>query len=205
MVKLLLILFAAVIGVERWVIITTGEEVSRQEISRWVEVLRTSERVVDDYFEDHSMGVGWENGVLRVRVAPTSGDFAAWTGCSIWHGAAVRNGELIVQPLAVLERRGVLEEVVVHEYVHLVLEPYNVPLWVNEGLAVICSGQVRKFSQDAELKDLTEDKAEIEKLLASSDTLDLRLGYLAAARLTQETINDVGLDSLIRLIKEEAL
>jgi len=205
MVKLLLILWGAVIGVERWVIITPGEEVSRQEIARWVEVLRTSERVVDDYFEDHSMGVGWENGVLRVRVAPTSGDFAAWTGCSIWHGAAVRNGELIVQPLAVLERRGVLEEVVVHEYVHLVLEPYNVPLWVNEGLAVICSGQVRKFSQDAELKDLTEDKAEIEKLLASSDTLDLRLGYLAAARLTQETINDVGLDSLIRLIKEEAL
>ncbi|MBA7609193.1 hypothetical protein ES703_16381 [subsurface metagenome] len=203
MVKLLLILCAAVIGMERWVIITPGEEVNRQEIARWVEVLRTSERVVDDYFEDHSMGVGWENGVLRV--APTSGDFAAWTGCSIWHGAAVRNGELIVQPLAVLERRGVLEEVVVHEYVHLVLEPYNVPLWVNEGLAVICSGQVRKFSQDAELKDLTEDKAEIEKLLASSDTLDLRLGYLAAARLTQETINDVGLDSLIRLIKEEAL
>ncbi|TKJ43724.1 hypothetical protein CEE36_03290 [candidate division TA06 bacterium B3_TA06] len=206
MVKLLLILWGAVIGVERWVIITPGEEVNRQEISRWVEVLRTAEKVVDDFFPDPSVGVGWENGVLRVlRVAPSSGDFAAWTGCSIWQGAALKNGELIVQPLAVLERRGVLEEVVVHEYVHLVLEPYNVPLWVNEGLAVICSGQVRKFSQDAELKDLTEDKAEIEKLLASSDTLDLRLGYLAAARLTQEKIDGIGLDSLVRLIKEEAL
>lgn len=206
--RILLSIVGAVVPMDRWVIITSGEEVNRQEISRWVEVLRTDEKVVNDFFPDPSVGVGWENGVLRVRVlrvAPTSGDFAAWTGCSIWHGAAVRNGELIVQPLAVLERRGVLEEVVVHEYVHLVLEPYNVPLWVNEGLAVICSGQVRKFSQDAELKDLTEDKAEIEKLLASSDTLDLRLGYLAAARLTQETINDVGLDSLIRLIKEEAL
>lgn len=206
--RILLSIVGAVVPMDRWVIITSGEEVNRQEISRWVEVLRTAEKVVNDFFPDPSVGVGWENGVLRVRVlrvAPTSGDFAAWTGCSIWHGAAVRNGELIVQPLAVLERRGVLEEVVVHEYVHLVLEPYNVPLWVNEGLAVICSGQVRKFSQDAELKDLTEDKAEIEKLLASSDTLDLRLGYLAAARLTQETINDVGLDSLIRLIKEEAL
>jgi|GEM_PF-1864671 len=208
MVRLLLILWAAVVPVDNWVIIIPGERVDRQEIARWVEVLRMAEKVVDDYFEDHSMGVGWENGVLRVRVlrvAPTSGDFAAWTGCSIWHGAAVRNGELIVQPLAVLERRGVLEEVVVHEYVHLVLEPYNVPLWVNEGLAVICSGQVRKFSQDAELKDLTEDKAEIEKLLASSDTSDLRLGYLAAARLTEETIEEIGLDSLVCLIKEEAL
>lgn len=203
MVKLFLILFAAVIGVEHWVIITPGEEVNRQEISRWVEVLRTSERVVDDYFEDHSMGVGWENGVLRV--SPSSGDFAAWTGCSIWQGAALKDGELIVQPLAVLERRGVTEEVIIHEYVHLVLEPYEVPLWLNEGLAVICSGQVRRLSEDIKLKDLPKDKARIEELLASSDTLDLRLGYLAAARLTQETIDAIGLDSLVRLIKEEAL
>ncbi|TET23292.1 MAG: hypothetical protein E3J71_02715 [Candidatus Stahlbacteria bacterium] len=212
MVRLFLaILWSAVVPMDRWVIITSGEEVNRQEISRWVEVLRTSERVVDDYFEDHSMGVGWENGVLRVlrggvlRVAPSSGDFAAWTGCSIWHGAAVRNGELIVQPLAVLERRGVLEEVVVHEYVHLVLEPYEVPLWLNEGLAVICSGQARRLAEDVSLKDLPKEKERIETLLKSKDTLDLKLGYLAAARLTQEKIDGMGLDSLVRLIKEEAL
>jgi hypothetical protein len=187
--------------------------VNRQEISRWVEVLRTAEKVVNDFFPDPSVGVGWENGVLRkdvlrvrvLRVAPSSGDFAAWTGCSIWHGAALKDGELVVQPLEVLESRGVTEEVIVHEYVHLMLEPYDVPLWLNEGLAVICSGQARRLAGDLYLKDLPRDKARIEELLESSDTLDLKLGYLAAARLTQEKIDGIGLDSLVRLIKEEAL
>jgi hypothetical protein len=213
MVRLLLIRWGTVIGVERWVIITPGEEVNRQEISRWVEVLRTAEKVVNDFFPDPSVGVGWENGVLRkdvlrvrvLRVAPSSGDFAAWTGCSIWHGAALKDGELVVQPLEVLESRGVTEEVIVHEYVHLMLEPYDVPLWLNEGLAVICSGQARRLAGDLYLKDLPRDKARIEELLESSDTLDLKLGYLAAARLTQEKIDGIGLDSLVRLIKEEAL
>jgi hypothetical protein len=216
MVRLFLILFAAVIGVEHWVIVTPGEEVNREEIARWVEVLRTAEKIVDDFFRGTSMGVGTEKSVLRVlrggvlrelrvRVTPSSGDFAAWTGCSIWQGAALKDGELIVQPLEVLERRGVTEEVIVHEYVHIVLEPYEVPLWLNEGLAVICSGQVRRLSEGIKLKDLPEDKASIQKLLAASDTLDLRLGYLAAARLTQEKIDEIGLDSLVRLIQEEAL
>ncbi|MEA3310624.1 MAG: hypothetical protein U9Q76_00210, partial [candidate division WOR-3 bacterium] len=110
-----------------------------------------------------------------------------------------------VQPLEVLESRGVTEEVIVHEYVHLMLEPYDVPLWLNEGLAVICSGQARRLAGNLYLKDLPRDKARIEELLESSDTLDLKLGYLAAARLTQETIDGIGLDSLVRLIKEEAL
>jgi len=208
MVRLLLILWTAVVPVDNWVIIVPGERVDRQEIARWTQVLRTAEKVVDDYFEDHSMGVGWENGVLRVRVlrvAPSSGDFAAWTGCSIWQGAAVKDGELIVQPLEVLERRGVTEEVIVHECVHLALEPYKVPLWLNEGLAVICSGQVRGLSRDIDLKDLPKDKERIEELLHSKDTLDLRRGYLSAAVLTQETIDRIGLDSLILTITEEAL
>lgn len=213
MVKLFLVLWSAVIGMERWVIITPGEEVNRQEISRWVEVLRTAEKVVNDFFPDTSVGVGKASGVLRgcvlrvlrVRVAPSSGDFAAWTGCSIWQGAALKDGELVVQPLEVLESRGVTEEVIVHEYVHLVLDPYDVPLWLNEGLAVICSGQARSLAEDIKLKDLPKDKARIEELLASSDTLDLRQGYLAAARLTEETIEEIGLDSLVCLIKEEAL
>jgi hypothetical protein len=220
MVRLFLILFTAVIGVEHWVIITPGQEVNRQEITRWVEVLRTAEKVVDDFFRDPSVGVGkasgvlrvrggvlrvLREGVLRVRVAASSGDFAAWTGCSIWQGAALKDGELIVQPLEVLEKRGVTEEVMIHEYVHIVLEPYEVPLWLNEGLAVICSGQVRRFAEGIKLKDLPEDKARIQELLAASDTLDLRRGYLAAARLTQKTIDEIGLDSLVRLIQEEAL
>jgi hypothetical protein len=203
MVRLLLILWTAVVPVDNWVIIIPGEEVSRQEISRWVEVLRISERVVDDFFHDALLGVSED--VLRVRVAPSSGDFAAWTGCCIWQGAAIKDGELIVQPLEVLERRGVTEEVIVHECVHLALEPYKVPLWLNEGLAVICSGQVRRLSRDIDLKDLPKDKKKIEELLHSKDTLDLRRGYLSAAVLTQETIDRIGLDSLILTITEEAL
>lgn len=202
--RLLLILASAVVPIGQWVIITPGNEVNPAEINRWVEVLEKAGNAVDYFLNPpNSVHAAFKlDGVLRVRVAPSSGDFAAWTGCSIWQGATVRGGELITQPLSVLERRGVTEEVIVHEYVHLVLEPYNVPLWLNEGLAVLCSGQVRRLGGE---KGLPTDVNEIEGLLLSGDTTDLRRGYLAAAALVSETIKTVGRDSLTRLIKEEAL
>jgi len=198
-------LFGTAVFAGEWVVVTPARTPSRAELERWRTVLDNAERVVADCFESESgrQMLGMDAGRPRVlRVAASSAEFAALTGCSVWQGAALKNGELIVQPLAVLERRGVTEEVMVHEFVHIVLEPYDVPLWLNEGLAVICSGQVRRLGGE---KNLPRDTQEIEMLLESSDTSRLRLGYLAAAALTQETINRIGRDSLVRLIKEEAL
>ncbi|MBN2380154.1 hypothetical protein JXM67_10185 [candidate division WOR-3 bacterium] len=202
-IRLLPFFFGAAIQVGQWEIVTPDNEVNRAEINRWAEVLDNAEDVVDNFFKSRLVVAGKKNGVLRVlRVAPSSGDFAAWTGCSIWQGAAVCNGELVTQPLSVLEARGATDEVIIHECVHLALEPYDVPLWLNEGLAVFCSGQVRTLGGE---NDLPRDTSKIEELLISSDTADLRLGYLAAASLVSEIIKTMGRDSLITLIKEEAL
>jgi len=206
-VRLLPLLLGAVVQVGQWEIVTSSNEINPVEINRWSEILDEAEDIVEDFFKGRlgvrtgSRGV-LRAGVLRVRVAPSSGDFAAWTGCSVWQGAAVVTGELITQPLSVLEARGVTEQVVIHEFVHLALEPYDVPLWLNEGLAVLCSGQVRTLGGE---KNLPEDTEDIEDLLKSSDTTDLRRGYLAAADLVSEKIKKMGLDSLITLIAEEEL
>jgi len=201
---LYLALSGASVPCGNWVIVTPGDEINPVEIERWNKALRNAEEVVERYF--NSSAPGEEKlpmpAKVRVRVAPSSGDFAAWTGCTIWQGAAVKNGGLVTQPLEVLERRGVLDETLIHEYVHLALGPYKVPLWLNEGLAVICSGQMRTLGGE---KDLPRKVEEVEKLLVSSDTNDMRRGYLAAAALTCEKIKSVGLQSLIRLIKEEEI
>lgn len=193
--RIFFLLFATVIPWGRWKITVESERYTPAEVKLLQETIAKAEKIVEDY-----LGLP-QPMICRMRVAPSSGDFAAWTGCSIWQGASVYNGELITQPLEILEKRGVLEETIVHEYVHLVLLPYRVPLWMNEGLAVICSGQVRRFGTE---RNLPVDTVAIERLLRSRDTLELRRGYLAAALLTQETLLAVGRDSLARLIKEEA-
>lgn len=195
--KISLLLCCAWITAGRWVIVTPDEAADPAEIKRWIEVLTHAEKTVHT-----NLDLPRPRGQIRVRVAPSSGDFAAWTGCSIWQGAALKEGDLIVQPLHVLENRGVTTQIVTHEYVHLVLAPYDVPLWLNEGLAVLISGQVETLGGIA---DLPRDVEEITSLLASGDSLQLKRGYLAAAVLVSEKINAVGADSLSRLIKEEAL
>ncbi|MBD3284827.1 hypothetical protein GF359_00620 [candidate division WOR-3 bacterium] len=201
-VRLLPLLLGVVLQVGQWEIVTPDNQVNHAEIDRWSELLEDTEDAIEHFFMDR-IGVRTGSvGVLRVRVAPSSGDFAAWTGCSVWQGAALLEGEIVTQPLSVLEMRGVAEQVVIHECVHLALEPYNVPLWLNEGLAVLCSGQVRTLGGEKHLPDSIE---EIEELLLSSDTSSLRIGYLAAAALTSKKINELGRDSLITLIVEEEL
>lgn len=195
---LLLGLIDAVIGYGQWVIITSSTP-EAGEFERWCETIEIAERSVGRYLDLPQP----LNPVLRV--APTSDDFATWTGLSVWHAAAIVDGELVVQPQAVLERRGVLKQVLIHEYVHLLLEPYRVSRWLNEGLAILCSGELKTLAETQDLKNLPTKKGEIEKLLLSNDTLELKRGYLAAGVLTQELTQTVGRDSLIRLIKEEAL
>jgi hypothetical protein len=195
--KLTALLFNVIVQIGSWEIVTSQPQPDQREIDRWVQVLNRAERTVDD-----QLGLPLPASVLRVWVAPSSGDFSAWTGCTIWQGAAVMNGELITQPQHVLEHRGVLEEVITHEFVHLVLQPYDIPLWVNEGLAVLYSGQVSGLGHAENLPEAVE---EIEMLLKSSDTLELRRGYLAAAAQTSKIISEVGRDSLIHLVIQEAL
>lgn len=193
--RLLLIILSAIFQAGRWRIILPGDGINPQEVGKLKRVIHAAENAVLNY-------IGFmNNGDCIMRVAPSSGDFAAWTGCSIWQAAALTNGELVIQPIDVLEKRGVLQETITHEYVHMTLEAYVVPLWLNEGLAVLCSGQIKSLGTE---RNLTKDPMEIERLLRSRDTLELRLGYLASVLLTQETIKKLGRDSLARIIKEEA-
>ncbi len=200
MVGMIFVLLSAVIPVENWLIITANERPVNSEISSLVNVLRRAEARVYDF-----SGLKPVASPVVVKIAATSGDFRALTGCSIWQGAAVINGELTLQPFRVLEKRGITEQVITHEYLHLVLSPYKLPLWMNEGLAVVCSGEVQGLSANVDIDDLTEDIVKIKKLLASSDTLQLKRGYLSAASLVEKTIEKLGRDSLFKLIIQEAL
>jgi hypothetical protein len=193
--RLILLVFSAVVQSGRWRIILPGDGINPQEVEKLTRVIRDAEKAALHY-------LGFKkNDDCVMKVAPSSGDFSAWTGCSIWQAAALTNGELVTQPIQVLEKRGVLCETITHEYVHMTLEPYSVPLWLNEGLAVLCSGQIKSLGTE---RNLTKDPAEIERLLKSRDTLELRQGYLASALLTQETIKELSRDSLASILKEEA-
>lgn len=200
-VILFLMLCSLTVQTGDWVVVTPDNQTEMEQVACLVDALRDARKRAEVFLGlDRA-----DSRPVTVRIAPTSGDFAAWTGCSIWQGGALRNGELVLQPLAVLESRGVTGQVLTHECCHLLLSAYNPPSWLDEGLAVLCADQVKRLSRGLGMKDLVKDTGKIKKLLESSDTLELRRGYLSAAGITEEILEKIGLDSLICLIKEEAL
>jgi len=74
---------------------------------------------------------------VRVILYSASPEFSAATGKPGWFGA-VYDGKIHLQPIATLQRRGVLRSSLRHEYVHLLFHTYvraPTPLWFEEGFA----------------------------------------------------------------------
>jgi stage II sporulation protein D len=102
---------------------------------------------------------------VEVVLTSTTEQFIRETGQPGWAAAATRDGTIVVQPVALLERRGVLDSTLRHEYAHIVLERLSQARgsrWMAEGLAVYFAGEAKNY-------------AKAERLAISDEELDLRL------------------------------
>ena len=81
---------------------------------------------------------------MKVFVYDTTGDFVGATGEAAWVAAVTGGGQMQLQPLETLRRRGVLSTTPRHELVHAALEALGhgrAPRWLVEGLAAYVAGE----------------------------------------------------------------
>jgi hypothetical protein len=119
---------------------------------------------------------------VDVLVHATTGDFVGATGQSVWAAAVTHGRRIEVQPLPVLERRGISRSTLRHEYAHAVMEANGgreVPRWLAEGLAIAFAGEGRMYARFRRRSRLPIDDLE-RRLQHPSSAAEMRSLYAAA-------------------------
>ncbi|MFL6207947.1 MAG: SpoIID/LytB domain-containing protein [Pyrinomonadaceae bacterium] len=122
--------------------------------------------------------------VLEIFAHETTGDFVGVTGQAPWAAAATRGHSIHLQPLATLQRRGVLATTLRHEYAHAVIDALSrerAPRWLAEGLAAYTAGEGARLTRAAPLKKLSLSELE-QKLAQPASAEEMRALYAAAYR-----------------------
>ena len=165
-------------------------------IQRSVGYLKTAEKITARFLELNPPQK------IRIVICPTTYDFCELTGMPFWRAARTIDSTIYLQPLPVLENRGIAQTTITHEYVHLLLGRYKLPLWLKEGMAVYLSGEIKNLVKIVETTTAASP-AEIEKLLRSSDPDSVAAGYLGAYQQTKKILDKSGREGIIKLIKNE--
>ncbi len=191
---LIFLVFSITIRTDRYEIIAPADS-STVEIQHLIKYLKTAEITTTDFLEINPPRK------ITIVLCPTSYDFSKLTGQPVWRAARTIDSTLYLQPLRTLENRGIAQTTITHEYSHLLLDRYELPLWLEEGLAVYFSGEVENLKRTADGQ--AEPKpAAIEKMLRSSDPDSVQTGYAYAHRLILKLMEKSGREGIIRLLGE---
>lgn len=192
---LIFLVFSITIRTYQYEIIAPADS-STVEIQHLVQYLKTAETTTTSFLEINPPRK------ITIVLCPTSYDFSKLTGQPVWQAARTIDSTLYLQPIRTLENRGIAQATITHEYSHLLLDRYELPIWLEEGLAVYLSGEVRNLKRTADGR--AEPKpAAIEKMLRSSDPDSVQTGYWSAFRQTVLLIAKIGKAGIIRLVKNE--
>ena len=155
--------------------------------------LKRAERVTTDFFK------GKPPRLVRIVVCPTTYDFCALTGLAYWRSARTVDSTIYLQPLRVLADRQITRTTISHEFVHLMLRGRRPALWLEEGLAVYLSGEIKNLAASTGSR-IESDPLRIANLLRSSNPDSAKQGYLSAYMKTRKIIDASGRDGIIKII-----
>jgi SpoIID/LytB domain protein len=131
---------------------------------------------------------------VEVVIHATTQDFVAATGQSVWAAGVTHGRRIEVQPLPVLERRGIFSSTLRHEYAHAVMESNgraDVPRWLAEGLAIAFAGEGRMYARFRGNARLSIEDLE-RRLQHQSSAAEMRSLYAAAYFETMDLIRREG-------------
>ncbi|MBK7600597.1 MAG: SpoIID/LytB domain-containing protein [Acidobacteria bacterium] len=118
-----------------------------------------------------------ESRPYEVIIHSSTSGFISATGQSGWVSGVTRGRRIELQPLTLLEKRGILETSLRHETAHAIIERLgggSAPRWLAEGLAIHFAGEAPGLSKTRTLP------------LLSRDELERRLAKPASAQVSRE-------------------
>lgn len=163
----------------------------QREVSPLLTILETARQNLQPHLQ--LAGRPWApQGLTAVYLYPSTSGFVAATGQPAWVAAATRGNAMHLQPLAVLQKRGVVTTTLRHELVHVALETISSqrpPRWLAEGLAIHFAGEGRLYPKPA----FKLPPAELEQRLAAPKTAaEMRQLYALAYVEVRELVRTLG-------------
>lgn len=106
------------------------------------------------------LGITGDNLKVTARIYRTVADYVAATGSSTFFGATTtKDGVMHIQPVPVLNERGVLAKVLGHEAAHACLREAggkHLPRWFEEGLSAVLAGEKPRRNEEWKMPTLAE-------------------------------------------------
>ncbi|MCA1628764.1 MAG: SpoIID/LytB domain-containing protein [Acidobacteria bacterium] len=143
---------------------------------------------------------------LDIHVHETTADFVAATGYPAWVAAASRGSRVETQPLATLERRGVVTQTLRHEFVHPVIEKLSrgrAPAWLAEGLAAHFAGEGAMLARSAPLKKIPLEELERRLAEVGGGASEMRSLYAAAYAEVRALLRSEGESQVWRRVADQ--
>jgi len=137
---------------------------------------------------------------FEIVIHATTADFIAATGQSGWAAGAARGRRIELQPLGLLNRRGILATTLRHELAHAVIEVLSdgrAPRWLAEGLAIHVAGEGRSLARIEIKNKLAREELE-RKLARTASAAAMRELYALAYREVRALIQAEGEPSVWR-------
>lgn len=160
-------------------------------------VLHTAETVLPAVESE----LGWKLGFKpQLKVYPTLDAYRDSTGQPGWIAAFTRGQTVRLQPLAVLEKKQLLESTLRHELTHLLVEMRahaGTPVWFREGLVLYFAEASHNF------QPVQMSAAEMEKAFAhAGDRQQIERAYAAARTRVIQMIQQNGKETVLRWLTE---
>jgi len=134
---------------------------------------------------------------IEIRVYPDVDTFRNATGEPGWVAARTTGTRIHLQPAAVLRSRGVLEETLAHELLHVLVESQaarGLPVWFREGL----TGYFEHSSEASQAAATSVDDADLRQ---QEDPTRARLAYAQATRRVADLVNRYGEGAVLGWLK----
>jgi stage II sporulation protein D len=153
--------------------------------------------IADHILQEDERAIGWTLDFRpQLQLFPTMDAYRDTTGEPGWIAASVRGHTVRLQPMIELQRRGIVESTLRHEFFHLLVESHakdGTPLWFREGIVLYLSNPDAMPANTAAMTDQQMEGS----LLHPATRDDQQHAYNAAQRRVALLVQRSGKETVL--------